>query len=178
MTPFLQRPKKSKLSGWQILTRKNFLDGALKSFLWQIHCFGDIYINTFLQEFMYRNWFICFQIIWKVSKPSKMFPDHPKSFQIIRKVSRPSRKFPDHLEICAFLHVFNDGFHSNAKKLSGRAKTFGVVMPPWDMGFSVSAFLGARYLMLGAKFWLVLNINNAVPFYILVPNFNNLVLDI
>ena len=98
MTPFLQRPKKSKLSGWQILTRKNFLDGALKSFSWQIHCFGDIYINTFLQEFMYRNWLICFQIIWKVSKPSGKFSDHPESFQTIRKVSRPSWKFSDHPE--------------------------------------------------------------------------------
>ena len=98
MTPFLQRPKKSNLSGWQILTRKNFLDGALKSFSWQIHCFRDIYINTFLQEFMYRNWLICFQIIWKVSKPSGKFPNHLESFQTIRKVSRPSRKFWDHPE--------------------------------------------------------------------------------
>ena len=31
-----QRPKKSKLSGWQTLARKNFPDGARKSFLLQM----------------------------------------------------------------------------------------------------------------------------------------------
>ena len=31
-----QRPKKSKLSGWQTLTRKNFPDEARKSFLRQL----------------------------------------------------------------------------------------------------------------------------------------------
>ena len=52
-----------------------------------------------------------FQAIWKVSKPSGKFSDHPESFQmirkfpnhlesfqIIRKVSKPSGKFPDHPE--------------------------------------------------------------------------------
>ena len=60
-----------------------------------------------------------FQIIRKVSRSSGKFPNHPESFQIIQKVSRSSGKFPDHLEICAFWHVFNDGFHSNVQKLSG-----------------------------------------------------------
>ena len=32
----LQRPKKSKLSGWQTSARKNFTDGARKSFLLQM----------------------------------------------------------------------------------------------------------------------------------------------
>ena len=34
---FSQRPKKSKLSGWQTLTRKNFPDEVRKSFLRQMH---------------------------------------------------------------------------------------------------------------------------------------------
>ena len=135
MASFFQRPKKSKLSGWQILTRKNFLDGACKLFSRQIHkkrwvnCFGNIYINTFLKEFIIRKVSKpsgkfpdhpeSFQIIRKVQNISGSFPDHPESFQTIRKVSRSSRKFPDHPEC---------------------AKHFRVVMPPRDMGFSVSAF--------------------------------------
>ena len=34
---------------------------------------------------------------------------------------------------------FNDGFHSNTQKVSGHAKTFQGVMPPWDMGYPASA---------------------------------------
>ena len=105
------------------------------------------------------RWSESFQIIRKVSRSFGKFPNHPESFQIIRKVSRSSRKFPDHPEsfqtikkyvhFCMFLMM---DLVAMRKKLSGRAKTFGLVMPPWDMGFSGSAFLGARYLMLGAKF--------------------------
>ena len=51
-----QRPKKSKLSGWQNLARENFPDGVRKSFLRQmrqkkrVNHFRDIYMNTFLQQ--------------------------------------------------------------------------------------------------------------------------------
>ena len=116
MASFLQGPKKSKL-----------LDGARKLFSRQIHqkrrqlFWRHLHKYVFLQEFLYRNWLICFQTIWKVSRSSKHFPDHPKgskpsgkslnhpesfqmirkfpdhpeSFETIRKVSRSSRKFPD-----------------------------------------------------------------------------------
>ena len=87
--------------------------------------------------------------------------DHPESFQTIQKLSSPSGNFPDHPEtfqtIWKSVHLgmsFNGGFHRYAQKLSGRAKTFQVAMPPWDMGFSDSDIhTGMRKYMTGGPYW-------------------------
>merc|ERR1712155_114651 len=38
------------------------------------------------------------QAIWKLSRLSRNFPDHPETFQSIRKISRLSGNFPDYSE--------------------------------------------------------------------------------
>ena len=78
-----------------------------------------------------------FHTIRKVSRPSGNFQDQPEIFQTIRKLSSPSGNFPDNPEtfqtIWKSVHLgmsFNGGFHRYAQKLSRRAKTFQVAMPP------------------------------------------------
>ena len=98
-----QRPKKSKLSAWQILTSKIFPDRARKSFLRQMRKkVRKWFSRSCFATHMYQKWLIYFQTICKVSRgPEKLSDhtesfqtirkvDHPESFQTIRKVSRPS----------------------------------------------------------------------------------------
>ena len=92
-------------------------------------------------------------LIEKLSRLSGNFPDHPntfktirrlsrlsgnllafpETFQIIRKLSGPSGNFPDGLE------TSQCNFKGYAQKLSGRAKTFRMAMPPCHPGFWASA---------------------------------------
>ena len=92
-----QRPKNSKLSGWQNLTRKNVPDRAHKSFLRHMHQKSNIYIKMFLPfsepSGKFADHLESFQTIW-----NGKFPDHLESFKKIWKVSWPSRKVPEHPE--------------------------------------------------------------------------------
>ena len=93
------------------------------------------------------------QPIWKLSRLSGNFPDYPETFRTIRKIlglsedfldhpenirtirrlSGPSGNFPDNME------TSQCNFKGYAQKLSGRAKTFRVAMPPCHPGFCASA---------------------------------------
>merc|ERR1711873_300834 len=89
------------------------------------------------------------QLIQKISSLSGNFPAYPETFQAIRKLSRLSRNFPDHPENIQTIRKkyrlsgnFPKGpetsqcnFKGYAQKLSGRAKTFRMAMPPCHPGF-------------------------------------------
>ena len=76
-----------------------------------------------------------FQAIQKLSRSSGKYPAYPENFQTIRKKSRLSGNFPKGPE------TSQCNFKGYAQKLSGRAKTFRMAMPPchpgfWDSGTS------------------------------------------
>ena len=104
----IQRPKMSKLSSRQSLTRKNFPDKLRKSLSRlsskkRVNCHRSIF-------------FLHWLFIWLIS-PSfgeENFPDYPKIFQIIQKLSRLSRNFPDGPE------TFQCNFKGYTQKLSSR----------------------------------------------------------
>ena len=102
--PLIQRPKKSKFSGWQTFTRKNFPDGVRKSFFQQMRQKVRKSFSRHIHQYVSRpsrkfpDHLESFQTIWKIFRPSGKFPDHLESFQAIWKVSRPPGKFPGHLE--------------------------------------------------------------------------------
>ena len=78
-----------------------------------------------------------FQAIQKLSRSSGKYPAYPENFQTIRKKSRLSGNFPKGPE------TSQCNFKGYAQKLSGRAKTFRMAMPPchpgfWDSGVSVN----------------------------------------
>ena len=63
------------------------------------------------------------------------FPDNPETFQIVRKFSRLSKNFPDRPK------TSQCNFKGYAQKVSRRAKTFRVAMPPCHPGFWASSIL-------------------------------------
>ena len=75
-----------------------------------------------------------FQAIQKLSRSSGKYPAYPENFQTIRKKSRLSGNFPKGPE------TSQCNFKGYAQKLSGRAKTFRMAMPPCHPGFWDSAF--------------------------------------
>ena len=93
-----------------------------------------------------------FQIIRKLSRPSRNFQGNPETFQAIRKLSGLSRKYLDYPETFQTIRKlswtsgnFPDGletsqcnFKGYAQKLSGRAKTFQMAMPRCHDGFCAS----------------------------------------
>ena len=79
-----------------------------------------------------------FQIIRKISSLSGKYPAYPENFQTIRKKSRLSGNFPKGPE------TSQCNFKGYAQKLSGRAKTFRMAMPPCHPGFWDSG-LNARH---------------------------------
>ena len=74
-----------------------------------------------------------FQAIQKLSRSSGKYPAYPENFQTIRKKSRLSGNFPKGPE------TSQCNFKGYAQKLSGRAKTFRMAMPPCHPGFWDSA---------------------------------------
>ena len=70
-----------------------------------------------------------FQAIQKLSRSSGKYPAYPENFQTIRKKSRLSGNFPKGPE------TSQCNFKGYAQKLSGRAKTFRMAMPPCHPGF-------------------------------------------
>ena len=74
-----------------------------------------------------------FQAIQKLSRSSRKYPAYPENFQTIRKKSRLSGNFPKGPE------TSQCNFKGYAQKLSGRAKTFRMAMPPCHPGFWDSA---------------------------------------
>ena len=101
----------------------------------------------------------------KISEPSGNYPDYPETFQAIQILFRLSGNFPDHPEISRLSGNFPGYpetfrtipkifrlsgnfadvsqisqciFKGYAQKLSGRAKTFWMAMPPCHPGFWVS----------------------------------------
>ena len=69
-----------------------------------------------------------FQAIQKLSRSSGKYPAYPENFQTIRKKSRLSGNFPKGPE------TSQCNFKGYAQKLSGRAKTFQMAMPPCHLG--------------------------------------------
>ena len=93
------------------------------------------------------------QAIRKLSTLSRNFPRCPEIFRIIRKISSLSGNFPGYPEIFRIIRKISSlsgnylkgpetsqcNFKGYAQKLSGRAKTFRVAMPPCHPGFCASA---------------------------------------
>ena len=109
----------------------------------------------------------------KLSRLSRNFSDHLENIQPIRKLSRLSRNFADHPAISRLSGSFPDGpetsqcnFKGYAQKLSGRAKTFRVAMPPCHPGFCASAWwywvFMVQCLFSTWWYWLVLGGNGSV----------------
>ena len=82
------------------------------------------------------------QPIWKTSSLSRKYPAYPETFQTIRKKSRLSGNFPKGPE------TSQCNFKGYAQKLSGRAKTFRMAMPPCHPGFWDSAILVTCHLLI------------------------------
>ena len=99
-----------------------------------------------------------FQIIRKISSLSGKYPTYLETFQPIQKLSRLSRNFPGYPEIFWIIWKISSlsrnfqsrnfpkgpetphcNFRGYAQKLSGRAKTFRMAMPPCHPGFWDSA---------------------------------------
>ena len=79
-------------------------------------------------------WFIkTFWTIRKIFRLSGNFPGYLETFWTIRKISRLSGNFPKGPE------TSQCNFKGYAQKLSGRAKTFRMAMPPCHPGFWASA---------------------------------------
>ena len=81
-----------------------------------------------------------FQAIQKLSRSSGKYPAYPENFQTIRKKSRLSGNFPKGPE------TSQCNFKGYAQKLSGRAKTFRMAMPPCHPGFWDSGLIAAYTL--------------------------------
>ena len=86
-----------------------------------------------------------FQAIQKLSRSSGKYPAYPENFQTIRKKSRLSGNFPKGPE------TSQCNFKGYAQKLSGRAKTFRMAMPPchpgfWDSGGSITSISQTKNL--------------------------------
>ena len=82
-----------------------------------------------------------FQAIQKLSRSSGKYPAYPENFQTIRKKSRLSGNFPKGPE------TSQCNFKGYAQKLSGRAKTFRMAMPPCHPGFWDSAQIWNKLLL-------------------------------
>ena len=94
--------------------------------------------------------------IRKLSRLSKNLTDHPENIQIIQKLSSLSGNFPGYPEIFRIIRKISSlsgnylkgpetsqcNFKGYAQKLSGRAKTFRVAMPPCHPGFCASGQQG------------------------------------
>ena len=73
-----------------------------------------------------------FRIIQKISSLSRNFPGYPETFWTIQKIFTLSGNFPKGPE------TSHCNFRGYAQKLSGRAKTFRMAMPPCHPGFWAS----------------------------------------
>ena len=105
----------------------------------------------------YPDYTETFQAIQKLSRLSRNFSRYPEIFQIIRKISSLSGNFPGYPEIFRIIRKISSlsgnylkgpetsqcNFKGYAQKLSGRAKTFRVAMPPCHPGFCASAWANA-----------------------------------
>ena len=89
-----------------------------------------------------------FQTTQKLSRSSGKYPAYPGNFQTIRKKSRLSGNFPKGPE------TSQCNFKGYAQKLSGRAKTFRMAMPPCHPGFwdSGCAQVGPKAFWDNSKF--------------------------
>ena len=83
-----------------------------------------------------------FQIIRKLLRLSGNFPGYPETFRTIQKISRLSRYFPETFRIIGNfpdnLESSQCNFKGYTQKLSRRAKTFRMAMPPCHQGFWAS----------------------------------------
>ena len=103
----------------------------------------------------YPDYLETLQAIRKLSRLSEKYPDYLENIQPIRKLSRLSGNFPGYPEIFRIIRKISSlsgnylkdpetsqcNFKGYAQKLSGRAKTFRVAMPPCHPGFCASALL-------------------------------------
>ena len=103
-----------------------------QEFFWIIKTLRTIRKISRLSE-IFQDYLETFQVIQKLSGPSGKYLDYPETFQTIRKLSWTSGNFPDGLE------TSQCNFKGYAQKLSGRAKTFWMAMPPCHDGFCASA---------------------------------------
>ena len=88
-----------------------------------------------------------FQAIQKLSRSSGKYPAYPENFQTIRKKSRLSGNFPKGPE------TSQCNFKGYAQKLSGRAKTFRMAMPPCHPGFWDSAQMVPDHRQRVVRMW-------------------------
>ena len=133
-----QRHKKSKLSGRQNSTRKNFPDGVRKSFLRHmcqkcVNCFRDIYASKVPKSLSRHTRQSAKTLLTKVQdvdvakvRKTIIVLDSLEIFRTIWKVSRLSRNFQDCVETFQTVHNFPNCLETlhTVQKLSRLSRNF------------------------------------------------------